>query len=162
MRAVLAENIAYTSWFDNMFVDQGLNVMLPLPSFFQIYSTLDCLINNIFQCNHLKPNNNNYTYFPQCTIFAPINNTVNSLIANIVGLFAQDKEVLQFVDSTNLDCECPSENKVLIKMLQMLQPHSVPAGKLKVNLSCLLIMMQNLRIKHSICNSTPVSFTGIY
>ncbi len=40
MRAVGAENIAYTAWLGNMSVDRTLNGALQLPSFFHVYSDL--------------------------------------------------------------------------------------------------------------------------
>jgi hypothetical protein len=54
MRAVGAENVAYTSWLGNMSTDRSLNGTLPLSSFFQIHTDLTHLISNIFPTNCLK------------------------------------------------------------------------------------------------------------
>ncbi len=51
MRAVGAENVAYTAWLGNMSVDRTLNGAMQLPSFFHVYSDLKELIDAIFPSN---------------------------------------------------------------------------------------------------------------
>jgi hypothetical protein len=103
MRAVGTENVAYTSWLDNMSTDRSLNRALPLPSFFQIYTYLTTLISNIFPTDRLKQRDNNHTHYPKRAILAPINDSVSSLNTHMLGLFNGEEEVLHSVNSANVN-----------------------------------------------------------
>jgi hypothetical protein len=53
MRAVRAENTAYTSWLGNMAIDWTLSGPLQLPLFFQVYSDFSHIICDIFPNDRL-------------------------------------------------------------------------------------------------------------
>jgi hypothetical protein len=117
-----------------MSTDRSLNGTLPLPSFFQIYTNLTHLTDNIFLTDRLKQQDDNHTYYFKRAILALVNDTVNSLNMHMLGLFDGEEEVLHSVDSANVNREHHGEHKVPVEMLQLLQPHSVPPTKLKVKL----------------------------
>ncbi len=161
MRAVGAENVSYTAWLSNMSVDRTLNGTLQLPSFFQVYSDLVQLKLAIFPRHQLDYCNNNHTFYPMRAILAPVNDTVDSLNNYLLGLFKGDEQVLHSVDSANVNRQNPGKHEVPVEMLQALQPASILPAKLKVKLSCPLIVMRNLSIKRGLCNDTRVTLTGI-
>jgi hypothetical protein len=161
MRAVGAENVAYTTWLGNMSIDRTLNGALQLPSFFHAYSDLKELIDAIIPLNRRKACDDNHIFYPRRAILAPVNDTVNSLNDYILRKFTGTTEVLHSVDSANANRQHPGKHEVLIEMLQLLQSASVLPAKLKVRLGCPLIVKQNLSLKQGLCNGTRVTLTGI-
>jgi hypothetical protein len=87
MRAVGAENTAYTSWLGNMSVDRTLNRPLQLPSFFQVYSDLSHINHNISPNDRLRQNHDDHTYYPKPALLALINDSLDRLNAHMLGLF---------------------------------------------------------------------------